>query len=270
MGSNSSTLYHQDQNKSIENRNNSNFSNRTRTSPRNVPLKGSETGNPSNNHPFSVSPLKNSQDVQLNFDRKIVTMPCEHPYLLSTTCSTIRGRSSRLPNKPNQDNFIMETDPLTGAVLLGVLDGHGEMGHIISLYLGNYLRQFIFRHPLFPSKIETAVKECILDAEREIKNNGLVSINFNGTTLCLAVFYNNKVVFANLGDSRAISLGINNKNALYSRQITVDHKPELKNEKMRIEGTGGKVAPIQNKNGPQGPSRVWLPELNVPGLAMSR
>ena len=38
--------------------------------------------------------------------------------------------------------------------------------------------------------------------------------------------------------------------------------------------SGGRVRPLQNKMGSEshdvGPARVWLPDLEIPGLAMSR
>jgi len=57
---------------------------------------------------------------------------------------------------------------------------------------------------------------------------------------------------------------------LVSTPLTVDHKPELPDEKQRILATGGRVFAVQYEDGVRGPERVWLSDLNVPGLAMSR
>jgi len=57
---------------------------------------------------------------------------------------------------------------------------------------------------------------------------------------------------------------------LVSTPLTVDHKPELPDEKQRILATGGRVFAVQYEDGIRGPERVWLSDLNVPGLAMSR
>lgn len=57
---------------------------------------------------------------------------------------------------------------------------------------------------------------------------------------------------------------------LVSIPITIDHKPELPIEKERILSTGGRVFAVEYLDGVKGPERVWLSDMNVPGLAMSR
>jgi serine/threonine protein phosphatase PrpC len=52
--------------------------------------------------------------------------------------------------------------------------------------------------------------------------------------------------------------------------LTIDHKPDLPVEKARIEGKGGRVFSVEYEDGVDGPPRVWLGHMDVPGLAMSR
>ena len=80
---------------------------------------------------------------------------------------------------------------------------------------------------------------------------------------------------ANAGDSRAILIsdesGENNINVFFEVALSYDHKPEMSEERQRIESYGGVAEQLKNKMGEGvGPYRVWAKEGGYPGLAMSR
>jgi serine/threonine protein phosphatase PrpC len=53
--------------------------------------------------------------------------------------------------------------------------------------------------------------------------------------------------------------------------LSRDHKPDERDEAMRIFQHGGRVEAYQDEEGnPLGPARVWLKNEDIPGLAMSR
>ena len=55
-----------------------------------------------------------------------------------------------------------------------------------------------------------------------------------------------------------------------STNVSIDHKPDRKDEKERILKFNGRVDTFRDTNGEMiGPYRVWLKDENVPGLAMS-
>jgi len=55
-----------------------------------------------------------------------------------------------------------------------------------------------------------------------------------------------------------------------STSLSIDHKPDWKDEEFWIRKSGGRVDPFWEPNGsPIGPHRVWLWTENIPGLAMS-
>lgn len=58
--------------------------------------------------------------------------------------------------------------------------------------------------------------------------------------------------------------------ALQSMALSTDHKPDFPIEHRRIMTAGGRVFSIRYDDGSIGPARVWLSNMNLPGLAMSR
>jgi len=53
--------------------------------------------------------------------------------------------------------------------------------------------------------------------------------------------------------------------------LSRDHKPNDPDESVRIKKRGGRIEPFRDEDDQFiGPSRVWLKEDDVPGLAMSR
>ena len=82
--------------------------------------------------------------------------------------------------------------------------------------------------------------------------------------------HNGRLFSGNIGDSRSI-LCSNKDGKKYSRNLTVDHKPSLPLEKMRIEASGGEVYEYMNDSEEAyGPPRVWVRGEKYPGLAVSR
>ena len=94
----------------------------------------------------------------------------------------------------------------------------------------------------------------------------------SGSTVILVHINSKKIISINCGDSRAILITKrNNSNYLNRRnnniiELSRDHKPDIPEEKMRIERSGGRVDKIYGL----GPFRVWFKNEDFPGLAMSR
>ena len=47
--------------------------------------------------------------------------------------------------------------------------------------------------------------------------------------------------------------------------MSIDHKPDLPAERSRIIRSGGRVFPVKYDDGVDGPSRVWLGNMDIPG-----
>ena len=180
-----------------------------------------------------------------------------------------KGHAPYNPRKKNQDAIIMTNDPQTNSLILCVLDGHGEHGDGVSQTFRDTLVTEMFNHPAWENNLKIAVTEAIAKCERNLLRNYRIDSEFSGTTLSMAIIRGNHVTGVNIGDSRVI-LGKVEAGRMVAQDITFDHKPESPKEKERILACGGRVFAVEYDDGIDGPPRVWLGHMDIPGLAMSR
>jgi serine/threonine protein phosphatase PrpC len=187
--------------------------------------------------------------------------------------TSIRGLKPGNPNWINQDNFlVMENFDTKDTRIYGVLDGHGENGHLVSRRCRENFPHFI---------MSTNIK---MDLAFNMMHNDLtasdIDVRCSGATCVIAVVQNGKVVVYNCGDSRAV-LGRRTQNGSITAQpLSNDHKPDKPEERKRILSFGGhlgcrQVLVNQGNRGPVsmpvGPCRVWYQHRGETlGLAMSR
>lgn len=79
-----------------------------------------------------------------------------------------------------------------------------------------------------------------------------------------------KIDVANIGDSRIIVGRAVSGGKFEAVPLSDDHKPDRPDEQRRIEGAGGRVFAVEYDDGVDGPPRVWLGHMDIPGLAMAR
>ena len=191
--------------------------------------------------------------------------------------------------KTNQDSFVFKTNVngINNFNIFGVMDGHGPQGHFVSQFASKFIPFQIMNHREIkkltdPEDIYQKLKYNEYEIINQIfleTDNQLERVNFDATesgcTCVLVIHIGSHIICANTGDSRAIlvldSMGQNNINDFYEVPLSYDYKPEMPEEKQRIELCGGVVEQLKNKNGEGvGPYRVWVKEGGYPGLAMSR
>ena len=191
--------------------------------------------------------------------------------------------------KTNQDSFVFKTNVngINNFNIFGVMDGHGPLGHFVSQFASKFIPFQIMNHREIKTLTDPEdIYQKLKYNEYEIINqifletdNQLERVNFDATesgcTCVLVIHIGSHIICANTGDSRAIlvldSMGQNNINDFYEVPLSYDYKPEMPEEKQRIELCGGVVEQLKNKNGEGvGPYRVWVKEGGYPGLAMSR
>lgn len=192
-----------------------------------------------------------------------------------------KGFAPYNPRKKNQDGMFMCFDEKTNSLVLCVLDGHGEHGEKVSEHFVNVLPGRLFGMEAWKNydTIKEAIQDAILSVEDEVLKASRIDTEFSGTTLTMAVIRDGKLLCANIGDSRAVvarfsSNEVNEEGepdpCYIAEAFTVDHKPDLPEERQRIIDAGGRVFSVEYDDGVDGPPRVWLGHMDVPGLAMAR
>ena len=180
-----------------------------------------------------------------------------------------KGHAPYNPRKKNQDALVMADDPATNTLVLCVLDGHGEHGDAVAGSFREQLAAEMFNHPSWSTDVQKASADAIAKIEHGVIRNFRIDTEFSGTTLSMAIIRGNKLTGVNVGDSRVI-LGKEEGGKMLPTEITFDHKPDSPKEKERILACGGRVFAVEYDDGIDGPPRVWLGHMDVPGLAMSR
>mmetsp|Transcript_92864 Transcript_92864/g.189164 ORF Transcript_92864/g.189164 Transcript_92864/m.189164 type:complete len:327 (+) Transcript_92864:662-1642(+) len=225
------------------------------------------TGSSSNIDGSSKSPTGTSGDLKKHKGGKDQTK-------VKTAVTEFHGISKKghapyNPRKKNQDSLIMKDDAKTNSLIFCTLDGHGEHGDHVSAWFRDRLVKEMCNHASWVNNMKVAVADSIAKVEKDLLKNYRIDAEFSGTTLSMAIIRDNNLTGVNIGDSRVI-LGKEKDGRLFPVEVTIDHKPDSPKEKERILASGGRVFAVEYDDGIDGPPRVWLGHMDVPGLAMSR
>jgi len=174
--------------------------------------------------------------------------------------------------KPNYfiyKNFANNPDSL----YFGVCDGHGAFGHEVSQFLRENLPKtldFEIKRKFKITGMKKIIEEVFLSTNGKLINETLINTHFSGST-CVSVIYTpERLMCANVGDSRAV-LGRFVNDSWKSHNLSRDHKPSDKDESKRIISRKGRIEAYRDEYDDfVGPARVWLMDEDMPGLAMSR
>ncbi|CAM8970752.1 unnamed protein product [Rhodiola kirilowii] len=109
--------------------------------------------------------------------------------------------------------------------------------------------------------------ESFKEMDDELARNPAIDSYCSGTTAVTVIKQEDHLIIANLGDSRAVMCTRGNENELVPDQLTVDLKPGLPGECERIRQCKGRVHASEDEPDVE---RLWLPEHDDMGLAMSR
>ena len=183
--------------------------------------------------------------------------------------------------KVNQDSFLVLQNEynLKDFNIFSVMDGHGVNGHLVSRFTTKYFTSFFKNNKKMNSSNEDEnavfyrlkkneydiLKRAFRHAERDIGKNSDIDANFSGTTCVMVFQIGEKLICANVGDSRAIIVKGNKVIPL-----SIDQKPDDPEESKRIIENGGEISQFEEDGEKSGPFRVWKKGEVYPGIAMSR
>lgn len=182
-------------------------------------------------------------------------------------------RKGLKPESPNQDSwFVLKMESCS---IYAVFDGHGQKGHDVSNFVKDALPKLIIKDPRFKTAELPALLKDVFRKTQSLVGTAdrmkKLSAQMSGTTatVCVHDHLNNKVTLAHVADSTAVlgrSKGSKGSKAdVEGIALTRDHKPNLKDERARIEKAGGRVVFDGYAN-----HRIYAKNARYPGLNMSR
>ncbi|KAG9153588.1 hypothetical protein Leryth_008517 [Lithospermum erythrorhizon] len=135
-----------------------------------------------------------------------------------------------------EDFYETRIDGVDGEIvgLFGVFDGHG--GARAAEYVKQNLFSNLIKHPKFITDTKSAIAETYNHTDTEFLKSDNTHNRDAGSTASTAILVGDRLVVANVGDSRAV-ISRGGKAFAVSR----DHKPDQTDERQRIEDAGGFV-----------------------------
>lgn len=158
-----------------------------------------------------------------------------------------KGRKLHESRQPNQDSWCVHRD--NRLTLYGVFDGHGPKGHLVSDHVKRVLPQAVAQavRNAPEGNVETQVKATFENAQRGVVAKRFMDPEGSGTTATVVLHNEDdgSLLISHVGDSAAVlvrqRIG-SGTHSLEGIRLTRDHKPELPDERRRIQVRGGRVA----------------------------
>jgi serine/threonine protein phosphatase PrpC len=178
-------------------------------------------------------------------------------------------RKGLKPESPNQDSWMVFEFPSVFSIY-GVFDGHGQKGHDISNFVKDMLPKLIIKNAKFRTDdMRDMLKESFQKIQSLITTwdrMKKLDAKMSGTTctICIHEHESTKITVAHVADSTCV-IGKKQGDKMIGEMLTRDHKPNLPDERARIEKAGGRVVFDGYAN-----HRVYAKNGRYPGLNMSR
>ncbi|KAJ4900531.1 putative protein phosphatase 2C 71 [Raphanus sativus] len=179
------------------------------------------------------------KDLVLSYSNKmrVIEAPASGGGLSQNEKFSYGYASSAGKRSSMEDFFETRIDGVNGEIvgLFGVFDGHG--GAAAAEYLKRHLFSNLITHPNFISDTKSAIADAYNHTDTELlkseNNNHTIDA---GSTASTAILVGDRLLVANVGDSRAVICRAGTAFA-----VSRDHKPDQSDERERIENAGGFV-----------------------------
>ena len=205
----------------------------------------------------NISVIENEKEPKKKIFKKI----------LKIDSCTIPGYTLTSVKQKNQDSFFLKKNFLSKDehFFIGICDGHGLYGDLVSQYISETLPQYV------KNTTKEELVNAFIDTNNSLINKTKIDCSLSGATCTSLIITLDKIICANIGDTRAILAKF--ENGCYNTfNLSRDHKPTESEEIKRILSEGGVIKQLYNKNKKEyfGPERIWLKNSDIPGLSMSR
>lgn len=167
----------------------------------------------------------------------------------------------------NQDDFSIALQ--NNFKLLGIFDGHGPNGHIISTYASRRIMQLIASDNYFYADTSLAMRNCFIECHKTLSElpDELGDANTSGTCALVTAVMGRRIYTACTGNSRCV-LGYRRRGMTKFCHVDLsnDHNLSNKAERLRVESSGGVVFKIPGDER----ERLFVHERCYPGITVTR
>ena len=193
----------------------------------------------------------------------VINNACFDIYKIVTISES--GYTQDQEKKINQDNYFgISVDK--ERYFIGVCDGHGQKGHVVSKYVVNYIEDNSTALFNEQTDITNEIKSLMENTQQSLIQNKTNIIKQSGTTLTSALILKDKMYLVNVGDSKTM-LVYNDKRTI----STSLHSLENEEERKFIDLSKAEVSRLKDESGEEtGPLRLFQKGKPGPGLMMSR
>ena len=197
------------------------------------------------------------------------------------------GNDPMRPERENQDCFVVEDrfGDNDGQLFCSVLDGHGPQGTRTALFVRDAIaEQCLERKGRLKLEQEVVIQEAHKDADRHLHEESGLDLYVSGTSALTVLYQTAEAAsiaaatthsigtlwVANVGDGRIVLARMTQppspdceRPELEAVELSQDHTADRCDEAVRIIASGGRIFEW-------GVPRVWLRDVDMPGLAMTR